>query len=95
MTNEQVNRTITEVMGLKWHDPTKFTMERRNPSYTSNWLDYGKALEWAQKQDWWEELAYQTEYVGMVTEDLLNPLRGSHNLAEFIVANPELMEVVR
>lgn len=56
-----------------------------NPSYTSDWSDYGQALEWAMEQDWWLDFeAFLIMHNHMGRRYLLNPLRGSIALAEFI-----------
>ena len=73
-----------------------------NPSYTSSWADYGPMLEEFKldKERWELFLREQAEkypvddegewdFPEMVSELLLNLLRGSIAIAEFVVANPE------
>ena len=66
-----------------------------NPSSTSSWADYGPMLEECMKKEWWRELAYymstdDTTYADYeFKEDILNPLRGSTAIAEFVEANPQ------
>lgn len=58
----------------------------QNPSFTSSWADYGRALEWATGQKWWSEFI-RYKRIGFTSEAvpiLLNPLRGSTTLAEFL-----------
>ena len=71
-------------------------MDGYNPSYTSDWSAYGKALEWAQKQKWWAEFAYEVRTVSpyvimapFLRDDLLVISEGSTALAEFITEHPE------
>ena len=60
------------------------------PSYTSSWSDYGQALEWAINKIWWKDFeAYLILKRHILRTYLLNPLRGSNTLAEFIVEHPE------
>lgn len=69
----------------------------RTHSYTSSWSDYGQAIEWAMKQEWWDrfktwfccEEINKTEIWWNASNRLLNPLRGSIALAEFIKERPE------
>ena len=68
-----------------------------NPDYTSDWSDYGKALEWVQMQEWWADFAYKVRQVLpthhimalFLREDLLAPRKGSIVFAEFIVEHPK------
>ena len=115
MTELEINKTIHEARRLCWHEWTasiewgspicrkcdKTKLFSPNPSYTSSWSDYGQALEWAMKQEWWEDFLYWSyeqinmiwdgddEYPFVFPTEYLNPLRGSNALAEFIVEHPE------
>lgn len=63
-----------------------------NPFFTISWADYGKALEWAMKQEWWNEFAMDMAFTQtgagpfevLTRLAILNPLKGSIALAEFI-----------
>ena len=70
-----------------------------NPSYTTSWADYGPMLAWAQGELWWDDfITYMTSFfvqeptvddiMGSVSM-LLNPLRGSIAIAEFVEARPQ------
>lgn len=57
----------------------------QNPSHTSSWADYGPMLEWAMKEPWWYDFVeeiYDTPKVMLF--HMLNPLRGSTAIAEFL-----------
>ena len=58
-------------------------MSPLHPSYTTSWADYGPMLEWAMKQEWGRKLLEGYALNGCV-EILLNPLRGSTAIAEFL-----------
>lgn len=76
-----------------------------NPSYTTSWADYGQALEWAQREIWWDTFKIwlcgadmnltkmwwntNAEMWWNTSNRLLSPLSGSTALAEFIQAHPE------
>ena len=113
MTNTQINQIIHEARGLCWHmikyRKDEITMPRfrcskcpdrypqNNPDYTSDWSNWGEALEWAQRQKWWADFAYEmrpaspvhTILNAFMREDLLSPSEGSTALAGFIVKHPE------
>lgn len=89
MTNLEIDQLLHErVMEEKWSDGrTKYL----NPSYTSDWLAYGRLLEVAMTKEWWKEfLIRHNEYYPFSMEPnfvfyvLLNPLRGSTAMAEFV-----------
>ena len=75
----------------RWSNHGGMISANWNPSYTSSWADYGRLLEAAMTKERWREFAYTYESevdssFGMfvLREDLLNPLRGSTAMAEFI-----------
>ena len=105
MTELEINQIIHEAMGKCWHEDDTLTSHYRckhcgaesmfafirNPSYTSSWSDYGPMLEECMKKEWWPDfinfgLIYESKEV---IPTLLNPLKGSIAIAEFVVANPE------
>lgn len=61
------------------------------PSYTSNGSDYLEAVGEFMRKDWWEDFIDQVEGREFNREypmaTLLNPLRGSHAIAEYGIAN--------
>lgn len=63
-----------------------FSKPQANPSYTSSWQAYGEFLEFAQKQDWWDEFLVIILGWGLDNEFyvLLNPLQGSTAFAKFL-----------
>jgi hypothetical protein len=96
VTDQEINKTIHEAMGLPWFTPADKVVYGTPdcPSYTSNWADYGPLLEWAMKQEWWLDFACSLDIMSDEPTELklLNPLKGSTALAEFIVANPRYFE---
>ena len=61
----------------------------------STWQDWGRALEWAQGEEWWERFISIEWDKGLMPDGdflstLLSPVRGSLALAEFITNNPGL-----
>ena len=65
--------------------------ELDNPSYASRWEFYGPMLEVCMKKEWWPDfinfgLIYESKEV---IPTLLNPLKGSTALAEFVEANQQ------
>ena len=56
-----------------------------HPSYTSSWADYGRLLEVAMTKEWWDDVAYgKALWQGFKVDTILNPLRGSTAMAEFV-----------
>ena len=56
-----------------------------NPSYTSSWASYGRLLEVAMTKEWWDDVAYgKALWQGFKVDTILNPLRGSTAMAEFV-----------
>ena len=106
MTSKSTNQTIHEAMGLCWHEWSKDNCKKcihcgfydfppftNLPDYTSDWSAWGKALEWAQEQEWWpiflnEQFdVYNTPMTAM--SQITTPLKGSTALAEFITKHPD------
>ena len=75
-------------------DPLGYLVAKRegnSPSYTSSWADYGRLLEVAMTKGWWIKFAYEEDTDGVTyanydfkEETVLNPLRGSTAMAEFV-----------
>ena len=98
MTNAEINKLLHErVMGERWVEEMTLCdcPSCRNPSYTSSWEDYGRLLEVAMTKEWWPLfIALQIydnnygpeaeDYDGYVPVEMLNPLRGSTAMAEFV-----------
>ena len=118
MTDIEINKTIHEAMGLKWHKlwygidssygesylsgcktcnidfMSEEAIERRegsdkhrNPSYTTNWSDYGTALEWLMSdKKLFGEFLFFTEGTDFhyVSTELLVIENGSRIIAEFL-----------
>lgn len=65
-----------------------------NPSYTSDWSAYGPMLEWAKEEKWWIDFLgyFWMKNTENAVTSLLNPLKGSTALAEFITAHPEIFK---
>ena len=69
-----------------------------NPSYTSSWANYGPILEECMMKEWWDVFCdsllpkNQRPRIGderVIPPLMLNPLRGSTAIAEFVEANPK------
>ena len=70
-----------------------------NPDYTSDWSAWGKALEWAQEQEWWgdyvvwgfsfcvQDVSFTDVLISL--EYILSCERGSYLLAKFITKHPK------
>lgn len=109
MTQQQVNKVITEAMGLCYHEWGNafqgwfYCMKCGNEKSSSvhpdfsTWQDWGRALEWAQGQEWWDRFISVEWDKGLMPDGdflgtLLNPTCGSLALAEFIEANPQIFK---
>ena len=100
MTELQINQLLHErVMGECWHEYLHgicikcgrwsnhggMISANWNPSYTSSWADYGRLLEMAITKEWWDDVAYgKALWQGFKVDTILNPLRGSTAMAEFV-----------
>jgi hypothetical protein len=60
-------------------------MSPLHPSYTSSWADYGPMLEECMKKEWWNDFAYYSNGDFKIST-MLNPLKGSTAMAEFVKA---------
>lgn len=63
-----------------------------NPSFTSSWADYGPMLEQTMKKEWWFDflfLWHGSRRGHTISIELLNPLKGSTALAEFLEGRKE------
>ena len=89
MTNLEINQLLHErVMELEWYPlPVETGLDWHPlwPKYTSSWADYGRLLEVAMTKEWWDDVAYgKALWQGFKVDTILNPLRGSTAMAEFV-----------
>ena len=104
MTNEEINKTIHEAMGLCIHTYGAYITGEckctarpcKIPDYTSDWSAFGRAIEWLVRQEWlawflntgngvyYRRGGYAPDVVE-IKVDLLDPLKGSTAIANFIV----------
>ena len=99
MTNLEINQLLHErVMGECWHEIEPrddgnlvrdycikcetFGVGSSLADYT-NWPDYGPMLEVAMTKEWWNDFAYYSNGDFKIST-ILNPLRGSTAMAEFV-----------
>ena len=100
MTELEINQLLHErVMGECWHEYLHgicikcgrwsnhggMISANWNPSYTSSWADYGRLLEVAMTKEWWNDFAYYSNGDFKIST-MLNPLKGSTAMAEFVKA---------
>lgn len=72
---------------VRWYFRRGGGKYKRVPLYTSLWADYGLMLEQAIEEEWWEnfeEKLFNNYNYHEAMQILLNPLRGSTTIAEFL-----------
>jgi hypothetical protein len=96
---EQRDKYLTEAMGECWPDfaPNGFcrkcNCDKRFPYHIdfSTWQGFGKLLEWAKEQIWWDTFQYRNSPYFM-DGSLVDPEEFADTLYEFITKSGELDE---